>query len=78
MQTDEAYVFVNYDSRRDGRPRFTPHAAIVDSSVPADAPIRESVETRALVFWDWIAFPDRTDVYNYCVMYNSLNVSLYS
>lgn len=52
MQTDEAYIFVNYDSRRDGRPRFTPHAAIVDSSVPADAPIRESVETRALVFWD--------------------------
>ena len=52
MQTDEAYVFVNYDSRQDGRPRFTPHVAVADSSVPADVPIRESIETRALVFWD--------------------------
>lgn len=52
MTTDEAYVFVNYDSRDDGRPRYTPHAAIADTSIAADVPIRESIETRALVFWD--------------------------
>ena len=52
MRTDEAYVFVNYDSRRDGQPRVTPHAAIADSTVPENVPIRQSVETRALVFWD--------------------------
>ena len=52
MQADEAHVFVNYDSRHDGRPRFTPHAAIADASTSEDVPIRESIETRALVFWD--------------------------
>ena len=52
MQADEAYVFVNYESRNDGRARFTPHGAIVDASIPDDAPRRESIETRALVFWD--------------------------
>ncbi|DBB06063.1 TPA: hypothetical protein ACH3X3_009633 [Trebouxia sp. C0006] len=52
MQADEAYVFVNYESRDDGRARFTPHGAIADPSIPDDAPRRESIETRALVFWD--------------------------
>lgn len=52
MQTDEAYVFVGYDSRDDGRARFTAHGAIADSSVPQDAPNRQSIEARALVFWD--------------------------
>lgn len=52
MQEDEAYVFVNYDSRDDGRARFTPHSTIVDPDVPEDAPIRQSIETRAFVFWD--------------------------
>ena len=52
MQEDEAYVFVNYDSRHDGRARFTPHSTIVDPDVPKDAPVRQSVETRAFVFWD--------------------------
>ncbi len=47
MQADEAYVFVNYESRNDGRARFTPHGAIVDPSIPDDAPTRESIETRA-------------------------------
>ncbi|DBA91397.1 TPA: hypothetical protein ACH3X2_003929 [Trebouxia sp. C0005] len=52
MREDEAYVFVNYDSRHDGRARFTPHSTIVDPNVPEDAPIRQSIETRAFVFWD--------------------------
>ena len=52
MQEDEAYVFVNYDSRHDERARFTPHSTIVDPDVPKDAPVRQSVETRAFVFWD--------------------------
>lgn len=51
MREDEAYVFVNYDSRHDGRARFTPHSTIVDPNVPEDAPIRQSIETRAFVFW---------------------------
>ncbi len=52
MQTDEAYVFVNFEPQDDGRARFTPHGTIVDTSVPEDAPRRQSIETRALVFWD--------------------------
>lgn len=52
MREDEAYVFVNYESRHDGRARFTPHSTIVDPDVPKDAPVRQSVETRAFVFWD--------------------------
>ena len=52
MQADEAYVFMNYESCNDGRARFTPHGAIVDPSIPENAPRRESIETRALVFWD--------------------------
>ena len=51
MQTDEAYVFVNYDSRDDGRAKFTPHGAIADASIPENVPRRQSVEARALVFW---------------------------
>jgi len=52
MREDEAYVFVNYDCRHDGRARFTPHSTIVDPNIPEDAPIRQSIETRAFVFWD--------------------------
>ena len=52
MQTNEAYVFMGYDSRDDGRAKFTPHGAIADSSIPNDAPKRQSIEARALVFWD--------------------------
>ena len=52
MRENEAYVFVNYESRHDGRARFTPHSTIVDPDVPKDAPVRQSVETRAFVFWD--------------------------
>ena len=52
MREDEAYVFVNYDSRQNAPARFTPHSTIVDPHVPGDAPMRQSIETRAFVFWD--------------------------
>lgn len=52
MQTDEVYLFVSYDSRQDGRARFTPHTSFVDPTCPPDAPERESVEIRAYVFWE--------------------------
>ena len=52
MQTDEAYVFVCYDSHTDGRPKFTPHTSFDDPTTPPDAPERESIEIRAYVFWE--------------------------
>ena len=52
MQEDEAYIHINFHSRYDSGPRTTPHCALVDTSVPEDAPIRQSIETRAFVFWD--------------------------
>ena len=51
MKPEEAYVFVEYESRK-GRARFTPHTGFQDPATPKDAPIRESVELRALVFWE--------------------------
>ena len=51
MTTEEAYVFVCYDSR-DGRARFTPHTGFADLTAPADAPMRESIELRSYVFWE--------------------------
>ena len=51
ITADEAYVFVCYDSRHD-RARFTPHTGFIDTTTPADAEPRHSVETRAFVFWE--------------------------
>jgi len=51
MERDEAILFKCYDSETDGRSRFTPHSAFEDATVPPDAPPRESIEVRALVFW---------------------------
>jgi hypothetical protein len=50
MRADEALLLKCYDSRNDGRARFAPHSAFTDPSTPADAPPRESIEIRALVF----------------------------
>lgn len=50
MQTDEALLLKCYDSKNDGRARFAPHTAFTDPETPADAPPRESIEIRALVF----------------------------
>jgi len=50
MTADEALLLKCYDSTADGRTRFGPHTAFIDPTAPADAPPRESIELRALVF----------------------------
>lgn len=50
MTVDEALLLKCYDSATDGRTRFGPHTAFTDPTTPHDAPRRESIELRALVF----------------------------
>ena len=50
MTADEALLLKCYDSATDGRTRFGPHTAFIDPTTPADAPPRESIELRTLVF----------------------------
>jgi hypothetical protein len=50
MGTEEALLLKCYDSARDGRARFSPHTAFADPDAPADAPPRQSIEIRALLF----------------------------
>jgi hypothetical protein len=52
MQPDEVILLKNYDSAKDGRARFTPHAAFLDPTAPAWARSRESIEVRAIAFLD--------------------------
>jgi hypothetical protein len=52
MRPDEALLLKCFDSVRDGRARFTAHSAFDDPSTPPDAPPRESIEVRALAFFD--------------------------
>ena len=50
MQTDEVLLIKTYDSRTDGRARWSPHTSFDapdDGSIP---PPRESIETRLFVF----------------------------
>ncbi len=51
MRRDEAIVFKVYDSVADGRSRFTAHGSFDDPATPENAPPRESIELRALVFF---------------------------
>lgn len=51
MEMDEALLIKTYDSASDGRARFTIHTSFEDPAVPADAPARESLETRCFVFF---------------------------
>ncbi|GJE93276.1 hypothetical protein PsYK624_094350 [Phanerochaete sordida] len=46
---DEVALIKCYDSEESGA-RFTPHTGFVDKSSPAEAPHRESIEVRCLVF----------------------------
>ena len=49
-QTPEEVTLIKcFDSEED-RARLTPHTAFPDSTSPKDAPARESIEVRALVF----------------------------
>jgi len=52
MQMNEALIFKTFDSADDGRTRFTIHSSVVDPTAPDDAPPRESIETRCLVFFE--------------------------
>jgi hypothetical protein len=50
MTVDEVLLLKCFDSKTDGRARFAPHSAFADPSTPPDAPPRESIELRTLVF----------------------------
>lgn len=52
LQPDEAILIKSHDSDESGIARFAPHSAFDDPASPADAPPRESIEARALVFYD--------------------------
>jgi hypothetical protein len=50
MQPDEALLIKCSDTSTAVPARFTPHSAFVDPTTPTDAPPRESIEVRTLVF----------------------------
>ena len=50
MTADEILLLKCFDSKTDGRARFAPHSAFDDPTTPSDAPPRESIELRTLVF----------------------------
>lgn len=47
----EATLLKIYDSATDGRARLTAHTAFDDPSTALSAPVRRSIEIRAIVFW---------------------------
>jgi hypothetical protein len=51
LEGNEVILLKCYDSKEDGRARFTPHSAFDDPTSPPHAATRESIEVRALVFW---------------------------
>jgi len=51
MRPDEVILIRCFDSARSGAARFSAHGAFDDPDTPPDAPPRESIETRALVFF---------------------------
>ncbi|TDL17575.1 hypothetical protein BD410DRAFT_775993 [Rickenella mellea] len=53
MEPDEGVLIKCFDSIQDGSVAIlTPHTAFIDPTTPEDAPLRESIELRALVFYD--------------------------
>ena len=52
MTRDEVLLFKNYDTLTDGTARFALHSAFEDPDTPADPAQRETIETRAFVFFD--------------------------
>ncbi|PFH45737.1 hypothetical protein AMATHDRAFT_158041 [Amanita thiersii Skay4041] len=53
MKPEDFVLIKCFDSIQDGSVAvFTPHAAFKDPTTPEDAPSRESIEVRALVFYD--------------------------
>jgi hypothetical protein len=52
MQTGEVVLLKCYDSLTDGTARWTAHGSFDPPDAPADAPPRESIEIRTMMFWD--------------------------
>ncbi|KAF5323244.1 hypothetical protein D9619_013505 [Psilocybe cf. subviscida] len=53
MTTDEVVLIKCFDSIQDGSvARFTPHTGFSDPTTPEGTPLRQSIELRALVFYD--------------------------
>ena len=52
MTRDEAVLIKCYDSTKDGRARFSLHSAFDDPASPAKPRPRQSIEARALAFFD--------------------------
>ena len=46
-----AILLKTFDSENDGRARFVGHSAFLDPTTRADAPVRESIEIRTIVFF---------------------------
>jgi hypothetical protein len=51
LERGEVILLKCYDSKEDGRARFSAHTAFDDPTSAPDAAPRESIEVRALVFW---------------------------
>jgi FtsP/CotA-like multicopper oxidase with cupredoxin domain len=51
MQADEAVLIRCFDSAPEGAARFSAHTGFDDPTAPPDAPPRESLEVRTLVFF---------------------------
>lgn len=52
LARDEALLIKGFDSREDGRARFSLHTAFDDPTTPENARPRESIEIRAFAFFD--------------------------
>ncbi|KZS94211.1 hypothetical protein SISNIDRAFT_485132 [Sistotremastrum niveocremeum HHB9708] len=53
MKPDEGVLIKCFDSINDGSvAELTPHTAFIDPTTPKDAPLRQSIELRTLVFYD--------------------------
>ena len=52
MTADEVLLFKNFDTRTDGTARYALHSAFQDPDIPANPAPRETIETRAFVFYD--------------------------
>lgn len=50
LKPEEVLLIKCFDSKTDGRARRVPHTAFADPTAPEDAPTRESIEVRCLVF----------------------------
>ncbi|KAK0786562.1 hypothetical protein LTR91_014405 [Friedmanniomyces endolithicus] len=50
QRSDEVLIFKSYDSSASAKARYCPHASFENPFAQADAPCRESIEARVLVF----------------------------